>query len=120
MEDVDDEVRDRAALYLKVIKDTEMAETYVKEGWHQILHICFAVTKQLSPESVFSLSALEQSLVAYVKDPSASEQPFSVEAIPRISREQAAKESARASLHHSTCLICMHPNLLDVYRTKHP
>lgn len=48
-------------------------------------------------ESVFSLSALEASLVTYVKDPSASEQPFNLEAIPKISREQAAKESARMS-----------------------
>ena len=53
-------------------------------------------------ESVFSLSALEASLVSYVKDPSASEKPFNLEAIPKISREQAAKESARKVL--SFCL----------------
>ena len=32
MEDVDDEVRDRAALYLKVIDKQNLADTYVKEG----------------------------------------------------------------------------------------
>lgn len=33
LEDVDDEVRDRAALYLKTLKYEQLAETYVKEGW---------------------------------------------------------------------------------------
>ncbi|KAI5124110.1 hypothetical protein M0805_000924 [Coniferiporia weirii] len=79
LEDVDDEVRDRAALYLKVLDSQSLAQTYVKE------------------ESVFSLSVLETNLVSYVKDPSASTKPFSFEAIPKISREQAAKESARPS-----------------------
>ena len=32
LEDVDDEVRDRAALYLKVLGDQPLAETYVKDG----------------------------------------------------------------------------------------
>ena len=32
LDDVDDEVRDRAALYLKVFKVRSLADTYVKEG----------------------------------------------------------------------------------------
>jgi hypothetical protein len=32
LDDVDDEVRDRAAMYLRVIDDSSLAETYVKEG----------------------------------------------------------------------------------------
>lgn len=32
LDDVDDEVRDRAALYLKVFKEKPLADTYVKEG----------------------------------------------------------------------------------------
>ena len=48
-------------------------------------------------DSVFSLSALEASLVSYIKDPSASQKPIDLANIPRISREQAAKESARKS-----------------------
>lgn len=77
LEDVDDEVRDRAALYLKVFGDKPLADTYVKE------------------ESVFSLAALESKLVAYVKDASASAKPFDVSSIPRISRAQAAQDAAR-------------------------
>ncbi|PPQ77020.1 hypothetical protein CVT25_014837 [Psilocybe cyanescens] len=79
LDDVDDEVRDRAALYLKVFKVKTLEETYVKE------------------ESVFSLSALESKLVAYVKDPSAATQPFDASSIPKISRAQAAQEVARPS-----------------------
>lgn len=46
-------------------------------------------------ESVFSLSALESKLVAYVKDPLAATQPFDASSIPKISRAQAAQEVAR-------------------------
>ncbi|KAF9531865.1 coatomer subunit gamma [Crepidotus variabilis] len=77
LDDVDDEVRDRAALYLKVFKEKPLADTYVKE------------------ESVFSLAALEAQLVAYVKDPAAAEKPFDSSAVPKISRTQAAQEVAR-------------------------
>ncbi|KXN88900.1 putative coatomer subunit gamma [Leucoagaricus sp. SymC.cos] len=79
LDDVDDEVRDRAAMYLKVFKQKQLADTYVKE------------------ESVFSLAALEAKLVAYVKDPAAAAQPFDVSAVPKISRAQAAQEAARPS-----------------------
>lgn len=50
-----------------------------------------------APESVFSLAALESKLVAYVKDPSATEKPFDVSSVPKISRTQAAQEAARKS-----------------------
>ncbi|TFK41902.1 adaptin N terminal region-domain-containing protein [Crucibulum laeve] len=77
LDDVDDEVRDRAALYLRAFKEKPLADAYVKE------------------ESVFSLAALEAKLVAYVKDPAA--QPFDVSSVPKISRAQAAQEAARPS-----------------------
>ena len=32
LDDVDDEVRDRAAMYLKVMKEAPLADAYVKEG----------------------------------------------------------------------------------------
>ncbi|KAF8167428.1 adaptin N terminal region-domain-containing protein [Crassisporium funariophilum] len=79
LDDVDDEVRDRATLYLKVFNEKALADAYIKE------------------ESVFSLAALESKLVAYVKDPEASEQPFDVASVPKISRAQAASEAARPS-----------------------
>ncbi|KAI0001740.1 adaptin N terminal region-domain-containing protein [Russula vinacea] len=79
LDDVDDEVRDRAALYLKVIEEPPLADIYVKD------------------DSVFSLSALETKLVAYVRDADAASQPFDVSSVPKVSREQAAQEVARPS-----------------------
>lgn len=32
LDDVDDEVRDRAAMYLRMFRETFLADTYVKEG----------------------------------------------------------------------------------------
>lgn len=68
-------------------------------------------------ESVFSLSALESKLVAYVKDPSAATQPFDASSIPKISRAQAAQEVARTSIRTnlSTPLLisCIGPSTLD-------
>ncbi|KAF8211750.1 adaptin N terminal region-domain-containing protein [Mycena galopus ATCC 62051] len=79
LDDVDDEVRDRAAMYLKVFKTQTLVEPYIKE------------------DSVLSLAALESKLVSYVKDTTAAAQPFDVSTIPKISRAQAALESARPS-----------------------
>ncbi|KAF8665418.1 hypothetical protein AX16_000437 [Volvariella volvacea WC 439] len=79
LDDVDDEVRDRATLYLKTFEQQSLANAYVKE------------------ESVYSLAALESKLVAYVKDPEAASQPFDASSVPKISRTQAAQEAARPS-----------------------
>ena len=40
LDDVDDEVRDRAAMYLKVYQAPPLAETYVKEGGVFLVPIC--------------------------------------------------------------------------------
>jgi coatomer protein complex subunit gamma len=50
----------------------------------------------MSIDSVFSLSALESKLVAYVKEGDAASQPFDISSVPKMSREQAAQEVARA------------------------
>ncbi|KAI0049285.1 coatomer subunit gamma [Auriscalpium vulgare] len=79
LDDVDDEVRDRAALYLRVIREPPLAVTYVKD------------------DSTYSLAALEAKLVAYVNNPEASAQPFDTSSIPKVSRQQAAQEVTRPS-----------------------
>ncbi|KAG8219412.1 coatomer subunit gamma [Butyriboletus roseoflavus] len=79
LDDVDDEVRDRAAMYVRIFKEKPLADAYVKE------------------ESVFSLAALESKLVAYVNDSAAAIQPFDSSAIPKISRAQLAAEASRPS-----------------------
>ena len=96
LDDVDDEVRDRAALYLKVFGEKPLADAYVKEG--TLIACDIAQYIKGSAESVFSLAALEAKLVAYVKDPAAAAQPLDVSSVPKISRVQAAQEAARKSL----------------------
>ncbi|KAG8979177.1 coatomer subunit gamma, partial [Tulasnella sp. 427] len=79
LDDVDDEVRDRAAMYLKVMEEEPLAQKYVKD------------------DSVFSLAALESQLVSYVNDSSASGAPFDISIVPKVSRAQAQQENARPS-----------------------
>ena len=70
LDDIDDEVRDRAAMYLRVIEDEELANETVKD------------------ESTYSLNELENKLVEYVNDPNAIDNSFDVSEIPRINKEQ--------------------------------
>ncbi|KAJ2918352.1 hypothetical protein MD484_g2065, partial [Candolleomyces efflorescens] len=95
LDDVDDEVRDRAALYLKVFGEKPLADAYVKEGMSIVYYTAQCINEPT--ESVFSLAALEAKLVAYVKDPAAAAQPLDISSVPKISRAQAAQESARPS-----------------------
>ncbi|KAH9812366.1 adaptin N terminal region-domain-containing protein [Melampsora americana] len=83
LDDVDDEVRDRAALYLKVLKEEPLAEKFVKD------------------DSTISLAVLETKLVSYISNAEATEAPFELSNIPRISREQARQEAIRAR-HETT------------------
>ncbi|BGP31229.1 coatomer subunit gamma [Rhodotorula toruloides] len=78
LDDVDDEVRDRAAFNLKLMQDEPLANTFVRD------------------DSTFSLDTLEARLTSYMADSSALEQPFDFTAVPKISKEQAL-EAARHS-----------------------
>jgi len=96
LDDVDDEVRDRAAMYLRMFRESLLADSYVKEGESPRVFSIRDLTNWIS-ESVFSLDALESKLVSYVNDPSASTTPFDASSIPKVSRAQAAAEAARRS-----------------------
>ncbi|CAH7667178.1 adaptin N terminal region-domain-containing protein [Phakopsora pachyrhizi] len=87
LDDVDDEVRDRAALYLKVLSEDSLAEKFVKD------------------ESTISLSVLEAKLVSYVSQPDTMKTPFEVNSIPRISKDQARQEALRSRHEASSDLI---------------
>ncbi|GAA5994184.1 coatomer subunit gamma [Rhodotorula paludigena] len=78
LDDVDDEVRDRAAFNLKLLQDEPLANTFVRD------------------DSTFSLDALESRLASYIADTTAPEEPFDFAAVPKISKEQAL-EAARSS-----------------------
>ena len=103
LDDIDDEVRDRAAMYLRMFKESFLADTYVKEGESPEFgprDRTYRIT-----EAVFSLDVLESKLVLYVNDLSASATPFDASSIPKISRAQAAAETARR--FPSGTLLCL-------------
>jgi coatomer protein complex subunit gamma len=76
LDDVDDEVRDRAAMYVRVLDDKELADVFVRE------------------EATFSLASLESELASYVKDDSRHTTAFDLASVPKVSREAAAAEVA--------------------------
>ncbi|KAI9163450.1 putative coatomer subunit gamma [Paramyrothecium foliicola] len=84
LDDVDDEVRDRAALNLKLMneEDDDMAENFVKN------------------ENMFSLPYFEHQLVMYVSsdDKSTFSDPFDISKIPVVTREQADAEDRTKKL----------------------
>ncbi|KIE00111.1 Coatomer, gamma subunit, partial [Metarhizium majus ARSEF 297] len=84
LDDVDDEVRDRAALNLKLMgeEDDEMAQNFVKN------------------ENMFSLPVFEHQLVMYVTsdDKSSFAEPFDITKIPVVTREQADAEDRTKKL----------------------
>ncbi|KAG5979531.1 hypothetical protein E4U55_005066 [Claviceps digitariae] len=88
LDDVDDEVRDRAALNLKLMgeEDDAMAENFVKN------------------ESMFSLPVFEHQLVMYVtsEDQAAFKDPFDISSIPIVTREQADAEDRTKKLTATT------------------
>ncbi|SGY80461.1 BQ5605_C008g05393 [Microbotryum silenes-dioicae] len=78
LDDVDDEVRDRAAFNLKLMKDDPLATTFVRD------------------DSTFSLEVLEAKLEKYVADPDASSEPFDLATIPKVSKTQSLQAALRA------------------------
>ncbi|WFD02803.1 coatomer subunit gamma [Malassezia obtusa] len=88
LEDVDDEVRDRAALALRVLDPSTLNEHLVQNT------------------SMPDLAALEQSLQAYIDGAAASGVPFDYASVPQITREQAAQQAydARARETQSASL----------------
>ncbi|KAH8171668.1 coatomer gamma subunit appendage platform subdomain-containing protein [Sarocladium implicatum] len=88
LDDVDDEVRDRAALNLKLMgeEDDEMAQNFVKN------------------ENMFSLPYFEHQLVMYVTsdDKSTWAEPFDISKIPVVTREQADAEDRTKKLTATT------------------
>ncbi|KWU47545.1 coatomer subunit gamma [Rhodotorula sp. JG-1b] len=88
LDDVDDEVRDRAAFNLKLMQDEPLANTFVRD------------------DSTFSLDALESRLAAYIADTSSADKPFDLTAVPKVSKEQVL-EQARASRKDAIDVVAM-------------
>lgn len=94
LDDLDDEVRDRAAMYIRILEEKQLADALVKEGMSSSRIMVWA--KLIKPEATFSLAALESELVSYVNDGGRHEAAFDVSVVPKVSREQAAAEVAAA------------------------
>ncbi|GAA5889804.1 hypothetical protein JCM5296_002346 [Sporobolomyces johnsonii] len=77
LDDVDDEVRDRAAFNLKLLNDEPLADTFVRDA------------------STFSLDALESRLASYVADQQAASTPFDFASVPKVSKEQVLDTARR-------------------------
>ncbi|KAI1823720.1 adaptin N terminal region-domain-containing protein [Xylaria intraflava] len=87
LDDVDDEVRDRAALNLRLMhEEDDMGERFIKN------------------ENMFSLPYFEHQLVTYVTsdDKSAFDTPFDISKIPVVTREQADAEDRTKKLTATT------------------
>lgn len=91
LDDVDDEVRDRAALNLKLMneEDDAMAANFVKN------------------DNMFSLPVFEHQLVRYVTsdDKANFDLPFDISGIPVVTREQADAEDRTKKLTATTPVI---------------
>lgn len=87
LDDVDDEVRDRAALNLRLMSESDdMADRFIKN------------------ENMFSLPYFEHQLVMYVtaEDKSTFDNPFDISTIPVVSKEQADAEDRTKKLNTAT------------------
>lgn len=90
LDDVDDEVRDRAALNLSLMaQDDDLAVNFIRN------------------DSMFSLPVLEHQLAVYVSSDSREtfSQAFDISKIPTVSREQADAEDIAKKTAHSTPTI---------------
>lgn len=103
LDDTDDEVRDRAALNLRLMtEEDEMANRFIKNGipglapQHNITLTCL--------DSMFSLSTFEHQLVMYVTadDKATFDTAFDLSTIPVVSHEQALAEERTKKLTSAT------------------
>ncbi|PKI83359.1 coatomer subunit gamma [Malassezia vespertilionis] len=92
LEDVDDEVRDRAVLSLRLLDPTILHATLVEDA------------------SVPDLAVLEQNLALYTQ--SDTTQPFDYASVPRISPADAARQAAEAGKRDSFAVTGMASNAL--------
>lgn len=99
LDDVDDEVRDRAALNLRLMTESdETADRFIKNGK---LFPCIQIVRLLtSTENTFDLLNFEHQLVMYVtaEDKKTFGSPFDIAAIPIKSKEQADAEDRTKKL----------------------
>lgn len=100
LDDVDDEVRDRAALNLRLMSESdETADRFIKNG--MLSQSQFRLHSSNSfKEDTFALSYLEHQLVMYVtaEDKSTFDDAFDIASVPVVTKEQADAEERTKKL----------------------
>ncbi|KAJ3306240.1 Coatomer subunit gamma-2 [Kappamyces sp. JEL0829] len=76
-DDADDEVRDRAILFLRIIHNGELSDKYIAN------------------DSAFAWASLENNLQQYLSNPEAYSTPFDINAIPVVSKMQEQQDLQR-------------------------
>ena len=92
LEDSDDEVRDRAAFYLRILQEKELAQRYIADGRHflSFLHLVYSTS-----DSCYSWATLEQQLMNYLQDPTSQSEAFDLSAVPVLTKDQVEAENIR-------------------------
>ncbi|KAJ3128254.1 coatomer subunit gamma [Nowakowskiella sp. JEL0407] len=85
LDDADDEVRDRATMYLRVLESEELCKKYITN------------------ETTFAWASLERSLINYISDESAHSVPFDISSTPVVTKaqEEAERQRTRAAQHET-------------------
>lgn len=108
LDDTDDEVRDRAALNLKLIeKEDDMAERFIKNGKALSNHRSLFYNANFEAENMFALATFEHQLVMYVTatDKATFAAAFDMSKVPVVSHEQALAEERTKKLTSATPTI---------------
>jgi coatomer protein complex subunit gamma len=103
LDDTDDEVRDRAALNLRLMsEDDDMANRFIKNGNH--ISLVFLGYCLIKLDSMFSLATFEHQLVMYVTSDNKSvfATPFNIDSVPIVTNEQALAEERTKKLNTAT------------------
>lgn len=105
LDDTDDEVRDRAALNLRLMKeDDEMASKFVRNGTVDNITGLNEACANCITDSMFSLPVLEDQLAHYVNGSTAEAfaDPFDFSQVPVVTREQSLAEDRTKKLTTAT------------------
>ena len=107
LDDTDDEVRDRAALNLRLMKeDDDLAIKFVRHGEFELIQKpgCTLPADFTPVDSMFSLPVLEDQLAHYVNGSSAEAfaNPFDFSNVPVVTREQSLAEDRTKKLTTAT------------------
>lgn len=93
LKDVDDEVRDRTTLYLRMLKNKELINDYMKNGMsinQNGIYIYFYIN--IFKDTLFSLYELESGLLSYFEDPQAYATQFDSGRVQKASHQRVPGE----------------------------